>query len=80
VAYAARGAVADPATIGRTRGYIKRACQAQLEGTGFAIVEVLSPCPVGWGMTPVHAGEWLQERVMPEFPTGVFVDHSEQHQ
>ena len=79
VAYAARGAVADPASIGRTRSYIRRACQTQLEGTGFAIVEVLSTCPVGWGMSPVHAIEWLKHRMMHEYPCGVFADHAEQH-
>jgi 2-oxoglutarate ferredoxin oxidoreductase subunit beta len=77
VAFAARGSVVDAAAIGRTRGYIKRACQAQLEGGGFSIVEILSNCPVGWGMTPVDSMDWLRDRVIPEYPVGILADHTE---
>lgn len=79
VAYAARGSLADAAAIGRTRSYLRRACQAQLEGAGFAIVEVLANCPVGWGMTPPESMAWLKDRVVPEFPCGVLMDRCEQH-
>lgn len=77
VSFAARGSVVDAAAIGRTRGYLKRACQAQLEGDGFAIVEVLANCPVGWGMNAVASMDWLRDHVIPEFPVGVLADHSE---
>jgi 2-oxoglutarate ferredoxin oxidoreductase subunit beta len=77
VAYAARGSVVDAAAIGRTRSYVRRACQTQLEGTGFALVEVLSNCPVGWGMTPVESMDWLRHRVMAEYPCGVLMDRCE---
>jgi 2-oxoglutarate ferredoxin oxidoreductase subunit beta len=76
VAYAARGSVADPAAIGRTKSYIKRACQVQLEGTGFAIVEIISNCPVGWGMTPQDSMTWLATRVTETYPPGVLVDRA----
>ena len=61
VAYAARGSVVDPAHIGKAKAMIKRACQAQIKGEGFAIVEVLSNCPVGWGMTAQQSMEHLAE-------------------
>jgi 2-oxoglutarate/2-oxoacid ferredoxin oxidoreductase subunit beta len=80
VAFAARGSVADAASVGRTRGLLRRACQAQLQGTGFAILEVLSNCPVGWGMTPLESMEWLRDRVVPEYPCGVLMDRSEPRQ
>jgi 2-oxoglutarate ferredoxin oxidoreductase subunit beta len=73
VAYAARGSVADPAQVGKTRAMIRRACQAQLDGEGFAIVEVLSNCPVGWGMTAHESMEHLRE-VSEVYPLGVLVD------
>jgi 2-oxoglutarate ferredoxin oxidoreductase subunit beta len=76
VAYAARGSIADAASIGRTRQYLKKACEVQLAGTGFAIVEVLSNCPVGWGMTPVDSMAWLTDHVMPVYPVGVIVDRT----
>ena len=74
VAYAARGSVADASSIGKLRAMIKRACQVQLEGTGFALVEALSNCPVGWGMTPSESLEHLAGPVLVAYPTGVIVD------
>src|SRR5512140_3583054 len=55
VQYAARASVGDPVLVGKAKQSIKRAFEIQLEGKGFSIVEVLSTCPVGWGMTPTEA-------------------------
>jgi 2-oxoglutarate ferredoxin oxidoreductase subunit beta len=79
VAYAARGSVADAALIGRLKAMIRRACQVQLEGaqgSGFAIVEVLSNCPVGWGMTPQQSLDHLKTVVSQVYPLGVMVDRA----
>jgi len=74
VAYAARGSVADPSSIGKLRAMIRRACLVQLEGTGFALVEALSNCPVGWGMTPLASLAHLAGPVVEAYPLGVIVD------
>jgi 2-oxoglutarate/2-oxoacid ferredoxin oxidoreductase subunit beta len=76
VAYAARASVAHPAQIGKMKAMIRRACQAQLDGAGFSIVEVLSNCPVGWGMTAPDSMAHLAE-VSETYPLGVLVDRSE---
>jgi len=73
VAYAARGSVADPAAIGKAKAMIKRAFTAQLNDAGFAIVELLSNCPVGWGMTAPDSMAHLAE-VADTYPLGVLVD------
>ena len=74
VTYAARGSIADPQLIGRTKAMLRRAFQVQLDGGGFSIVEVLSTCPIGWGMTPVAAMEHLANDVVGTYPLGVLVD------
>ena len=74
VTYAARGSIADPQLIGRTKAMLRRAFQVQLDGGGFSIVEVLSTCPIGWGMTPVAAMEHLANEVVKTYPLGVIVD------
>jgi 2-oxoglutarate ferredoxin oxidoreductase subunit beta len=76
VAYAARGSVADAPAIGRTKQYLRRACEVQLEGRGFAIVEVISNCPVGWGMTPTESMERLRDVVAKQYRPGVIVDRT----
>jgi 2-oxoglutarate/2-oxoacid ferredoxin oxidoreductase subunit beta len=76
VTYAARGSIADVSSIGKLKAMIRRACQIQLEGRGFAIVEALSNCPVGWGMTPLQSLEHLRGPVVDAYPLGVIVDRS----
>jgi 2-oxoglutarate ferredoxin oxidoreductase subunit beta len=78
VAYAARGSVVDAPAIGRTKQYLRRACEIQLEGRGFAIVEVISNCPVGWGMTPTESMERLRDVVAKEYRPGVIVDRTKE--
>jgi 2-oxoglutarate ferredoxin oxidoreductase subunit beta len=68
--YIARGAVNNAANIRKTKGYIKKALEAQLRGIGFTMVEILSPCPTNWGMEPVPAVEWLEKTMIPVFPLG----------
>jgi 2-oxoglutarate ferredoxin oxidoreductase subunit beta len=75
VAYAARGSVADPPSIGKTKAMLRRAMQAQLDGEGFALVEVLSNCPVGWGMTAQESMAHLAD-VAKVYPLGVLVDRA----
>ncbi len=74
VQYAARVSVGDPGLVGKAKAAIKRAFEVQLEGEGFSIVEVLSTCPVGWGMTPTDAMRRLRDTVMDAYPVGTFVD------
>jgi 2-oxoglutarate ferredoxin oxidoreductase subunit beta len=74
VSYAARGSIADPQTIGRAKAMLRRAFEIQLAGGGFTIVELLSTCPVGWGMTPTEAMEHVAKDVVKTYPLGVIVD------
>jgi 2-oxoglutarate ferredoxin oxidoreductase subunit beta len=76
VHYAARVSVADPPHVGKAKAAIKRAFEVQIEGAGFSIVEVLSTCPVGWGMTPTDAMHHLADDVMEAYATGTFVDRA----
>jgi 2-oxoglutarate ferredoxin oxidoreductase subunit beta len=49
---------------------IKQAFQNQLDGLGFSIVEILSPCPTYWGLSPIAALKWIEEVMQKEFPLG----------
>jgi len=71
-AYLARVALSGPAQIHKAKKAIRRAFQTQLEGKGFSLVEVLSTCPVTWGMQPIDAVHWLEEYMLPAFPLGEF--------
>ena len=53
---------------------LQAAFQAQLDGLGFSLVEVLSQCPTGWGKSPVDAVKWLDKEMKSYFPLGLFKD------
>ncbi|HNQ85281.1 MAG TPA: thiamine pyrophosphate-dependent enzyme [Deltaproteobacteria bacterium] len=73
-AYVVRTSLATPAKIMATKKALKKAFEIQLEGLGYTLVEVLSPCPTNWKMTPVEAFRYLEERMEKEYPLGVFKD------
>jgi len=68
--YIARGSVDSAINVRKTKQYIKRAFEAQLRGIGFTMVEVLSPCPTNWQMSPGEAAAWVASDMVPAFPLG----------
>jgi 2-oxoglutarate ferredoxin oxidoreductase subunit beta len=72
-----RVSVDTPANIRKAKKAIKKAFKCQLEGKGFALVEVLSACPTNWGFTPVKALDWLRDNMIPYYPLGNFRDFEE---
>jgi 2-oxoisovalerate ferredoxin oxidoreductase beta subunit len=74
--YIERVALYDNKSRAKARKAIRKALQNQTEGRGFSLVEVLSPCPTGWGVTPVESLKWVEENLLPNFPLGVFKDKS----
>ena len=77
VNYIERVAVNSPANIRKTKKAITKAFQAQLDGRGFSMVEILSPCPTNWKMTPVKSWQWIDEEMTKVFPLGVYKDVTE---
>ena len=77
IAYAARGALYDPQHINETKKMIKKGFENQRKGKGFSIIEVLSPCPTNWKMTPVDAMKKLIEENETVFPVKVYVDNTD---
>lgn len=72
-----RVSVDTPANIRKAKKAIKKAFQTQIEGKGFAMVEVLSTCPTNWGKTPQEGLQWLRDNMMPYYPLGNFRDWEE---
>ncbi len=70
--YIVRRSVHDPAHINRTKKAIRTAFQVQMQGKGFAMVEILSTCPVNWNVQPVEATRFLKDHMIPYYPLGDF--------
>ncbi len=76
-AFIARVAVNTPANMNKAKAAIKKAFSLQLSGKGFTLVEVLSTCPTNWGKTPIEAVKWLEEKMLPQYPLGIYKDAQE---
>jgi 2-oxoglutarate ferredoxin oxidoreductase subunit beta len=72
--YVDRVAVNSPANIRKAKKAIKKAFQNQIDGNGYSLVEILSPCPTNWKMTPIKAWQWVDEVMSKVFPLGLIKD------
>ncbi len=74
VVYVERCALTSVKEIKRAKKAIKKCFQVQLDGLGFGLVELLSPCPTNWKMTPSQAWKWVNETMVKVYPLGVIKD------
>lgn len=74
VQFVARGSTINAKEINKLKGYIKKAVQNQLDGKGYSMVEVISPCPTNWKMNLEKSFKWMEDVVLPYYPLGVLRD------
>jgi 2-oxoglutarate/2-oxoacid ferredoxin oxidoreductase subunit beta len=72
--YIERVAVNSPANIRKAKKAITKAFKTQVEGCGYSLVEILSPCPTNWKMTPMESWQWIDQEMAKEFPLGLIKD------
>lgn len=69
--YVERVGVHTPAAVRKARAAIRHAFERQInDEPGLSLVEVLSPCPTYWRMTPSQAMRWIDEHMSKYFPIG----------
>ena len=78
--YIERVGLGDTKQIVQATRAIKRAVENQVRGLGFSLIEVLSPCPTIFKMTPVQAQHWVRDVMEKTFPLGVFCDRTKEAQ
>ena len=72
--YIERTAVNSPKNILKTKKAIKKAFKVQMANLGYSMVEILSPCPTNWKMSPVEACRWVEDTMTGVFPLKVIKD------
>lgn len=75
-AYLERTSCNRPANVRRTKAAIRKAFACQMEGRGFSMVEIVTSCPTNWGLSPLEALDFLEEKMLAEFPLGVIRDRT----
>lgn len=79
-AYIERVGLGDNKQIAQAARAIRRALDNQVRGLGFSLIEVLSPCPTIWKMSPVESQHWVRDVMEKTFPLGVFCDRTNERQ
>lgn len=74
VVYVERCSLTSVKYIRRAKRAIRKAFQCQLDDLGFAMVELLSPCPTNWKMSPQDALKWINQEMIKTYPLGVIKD------
>ena len=74
MAYLERCAVNSPASFEKTKKAIKKALTKQMNGEGFCLIDILSPCPTNWKLSEVDACEFIKTTQSKYLPLGEFVD------
>ena len=72
--FIARTSLFSYKNILETKKAIEKAFRYQMEEKGFSLVEILSPCPVDWELSPGDALLWIQNEMTPVYPLGTFKD------
>ncbi len=72
--YVERVALYDAKQRIKAKKAIHKALRLQVEGRGYAFIEVLAECPTHLKKTPEEAERWVQEFMEPVYPLGVKKD------
>lgn len=72
--YIARVSVADTRRIMQCKQAIRRVFEIQRRHMGYALLEILAPCPTNFRMDPIAAAQFCMNEMEREFPLGTFRD------
>ena len=72
ISYGARCALTDIDNINMTKSCITKALDNYVNNGGFNIIELLSPCPTNYKVTPKDAVKYINEEVTKIYKIGEF--------
>ncbi|MGB9030259.1 MAG: 2-oxoacid:acceptor oxidoreductase family protein [Acidobacteriaceae bacterium] len=78
--YIERVGLGDNRQVAQAQRAVRRAMENQVRGLGFSLVEVLSPCPTIWKMSPVEAQHWVRDVMEKTYPLAVLRDRTKEVQ
>ena len=76
--YIARVSVADTKRIMQAKQAIRKVFEIQRDGKGYALLEILAPCPTNFKMGALDAAAFCINEMEKEFPLGVFRDDTKE--
>ncbi len=76
--YIERVGLGDNKQVAQAWRAVRKALDNQVKGLGFSLIEVLSPCPTIWKMSPVEAQHWVRDVMEKTFPLGAVRDRTKE--
>lgn len=73
--YVVRRSLHNAKHIRKAKKAIRMAFETQERKMGFALVELLSSCPVNWKLDPVESLKFIEDQMVPAFPPGDYKLH-----
>ncbi len=70
--YIVRQTVLAPKYIVKAKKAIKKAFTYQVGNRCFSFVELVSTCPTNWGLTPMEAIKWAEEKMLSYYELGEY--------
>ena len=70
--YIERVSVHNVKSIIAAKKAIKKAFENQVNNKGFSLIEVLTNCPTNLGANPEASMKFIEEKMIPQYPLGVF--------
>lgn len=68
--YVTRQSVQNPAAVRKAKKALIQAFTNQRNKKGTSIVEIVSNCNSGWGMSPIDANKWMEENMFAHYKLG----------
>ena len=78
--YIERVGLGDNRQIARAARAIRHAVENQVNGLGFSLIEILSPCPTIWKMDAVQSQKWVKDVMEKTYPLGVLCDRTKERE
>ncbi|MBV6341581.1 thiamine pyrophosphate-dependent enzyme [Candidatus Magnetobacterium casense] len=73
--FVARTALDNVKSVLNTKRLVKKLFENQLNGLGFSFLEVLSPCPTDWHMSPTESLNWISTEMSKVFISATLKDN-----
>ncbi len=70
--YLARTSIHNPANVIKTKKALRKGFEVQMNKQGFSLIEVLSTCPVNWGMDSKQSIDFVANNMVDYYPLGEF--------
>ncbi|MBF0317689.1 MAG: 2-oxoglutarate oxidoreductase [Nitrospirae bacterium] len=76
--FVARTSLDNVKNVLNTKRLVKRVFENQLNGLGFSFLEILSPCPTDWHLSPIDALQWISNEMSKVFRNATLKDNTGQ--